>query len=188
MKKLFEKYLRGLSRPAGITILVILQGVFMAAFHGLFPFSVEKIKQISGGLGIPDARIYYDFNQLQEMLSRYGATGREMYLRLQWIDMFYPLVYASLFAVLLYWLYNHTRLYTLVVLPFVAAAFDYAENILLRISVESFPHLSRGVVNISGVVTYMKWLLLFFTFFLLIFGVIWKTIRYFRYRQKRAAG
>lgn len=188
MKKFFGKYLWVLSRPWGITLLVILQGLFMAAFHGLFPFSVEKIEKVSGGFGIPDARIYYSFTQLQEIFQHYGDAGRHLYLKLQWIDMFYPLVYASLFSVLLYLVFNRTRLYKLVVLPFVAAAFDYVENILLRISIHSFPHMSPTVVHISGVITYMKWLLLFFAFFLLIFGVVWKTIRYFRDRRKSKEG
>jgi len=183
MKRFFEKYLQLLSRPAGISLLIVLQILFMAAFHGFFPFSVEKIEQVSGGFGIPDAHIYYTFSQLQEMFRHYGAVGRHMYLQLQWIDLFYPLVYASLLSVLLYRVYRRTRLYALVFLPFVAVIFDYTENILLRISILSFPHLSPVVVSVSGVVTYIKWLVLFFAFFLLVFGAVWRLIYYLRTRK-----
>jgi len=184
MKKLIISYVSRISRPGWLLSVVALQILFMYAFHGLFPFSVEKIGMLSGGMAIPDARMYYTFPQLQNMFWHYGMEGREMYLHLQWIDMVYPLVYSTLLASLLYLVYKRTRLEILVFVPFVAALLDYTENILLRISILSFPHMNEKIVSIAGVITFVKWLLIFFAFFLLLFGFIWRVAHWLRLKKE----
>ncbi len=184
MKKFIVSYLSKTSRTGWLLLIVLLQLLFMYAFHGLFSFSVEKIRALSNGMGIPDAQILYTSPQLQNMFRLYGPEGREMYLRLQWIDMVYPLIYSTLLASLLYLVYKKTRLENMVFIPFVAALFDYAENILLRISILSFPNIQDGVASIAGTVTFIKWLLVFFAFFLLLFGLIWRvTHQWFKKKQ-----
>ncbi len=183
MKKLLISYLSRTSRTGWLLSIVALQILFVYAFHGLFPFSVEKIGMLSGGMGIPDARMFYTLPQLQSMFWHYGTEGREMYLQLQWIDMFYPLVYSTLLASLLYLVFKRTRLEILIFVPFVAALLDYTENILLRISILSFPDMNEKIVSIAGPVTFLKWLLVFFAFFLLLFGLIWRVAHWFRLRK-----
>jgi len=183
MKKLMISYLSRTSRIKWLLPVVVLQILFMYAFHGLFPFSVEKIGILSGGMGIPDARMFYTFSQLQNMFWHYGTEGREMYLQLQWIDMVYPLVYSTLLASLLYLVFKRTSLEILVFTPFVAALLDYTENVLLRISILSFPDMNQKLVSIAGPVTFLKWLLLFFAFFLLLFGLVWRVAHWFRLRK-----
>ena len=183
MKRSMISYLSRTSRTGWLLLIVALQVLFMVAFHGLFPFSVEKIASLSGGMSIPDARMFYTFSQLQDMFQHYGTEGREMYLRLQWVDMVYPLVYATLLASLLYLVYKKTRLEMLVFVPFIAALLDYTENILLRISILSFPHMNSMPADVAGVVTFLKWLLIFTALFFLFFGFVWKIIRKFKSRE-----
>lgn len=185
MKRLIVSYLSKTSRTGWLLLIVVLQLLFVYAFHGLFSFSVDKISALSNGMGIPDAQMFYTSPQLQNMFRLYGPEGREMYLRLQWIDMVYPLIYSTLLASLLYLVYKKTRLENMVFVPFVAALFDYAENILLRISILSFPNMQDGVVSIAGTVTFIKWLLVFFAFFLLLFGFIWRVAHH-RFKKKQA--
>ena len=176
-------YLSRTSRTGWLLSIALFQLLFMYAFHGLFPFSLEKLGMLSGGLGIPDAQMFYTFSQLQNMFWHYGSEGREMYLQLQWIDMIYPLVYSTLLASLLYLVYKRTRIEILVFVPFVAVLPDYIENILLRISILSFPGMNEKIVSIAGVMTYSKWLLIFFALFLLLFGLIWRAAHWFRLRK-----
>ena len=185
MKKLFVSYLSKTSRTGWLLLIVLLQLLFMYAFHGLFSFSVEKISALSNGMGIPDTQMFYTPLQLQNMFRLYGPEGREMYLRLQWIDIVYPLIYSTLLASLLYLVYKNTRLENMVFVPFVAALFDYAENVLLRISILSFPNMQEEIVRIAGPVTFIKWLLLFFAFFLLLFGFIWRVAHHW-FNKKQA--
>ncbi len=172
------------SRRGGLLVLLALLFLLMYGFHGLFPFSVEKIGAVSGGMGIPDARMYYTYAQLYEMFRHYGPEGRRMYLQLQWVDWIYPLVYSLILASLLFVVYKKTRLRYMVYVPFMAALFDYVENILLRVSILSFPHMHKGIVQVAGTVTFTKWFLIFVTFFLLVFGAFWKLGLWFRSRKR----
>ena len=170
------------SRKGGLLLLFALQLIFMYGFHGLFPFSVEKIAALSGGMGIPDARMYYTYAQLQEMFRHYGVQGRQMYLQLQGVDMVYPLVYSTFLASLMFAVYHKTRLRKMVYVPFVAALLDYGENILLRINLLSFPHMQKGLVRLAASVTFLKWFLVFFAVSLLVLGAVWRVVRWFRLR------
>lgn len=170
------------SRRIGLLVLLALLLFFVYGFHGLFPFSVEKITALSGGMGIPDARMFYTYAQLQEIFRHYGPQGRQMYLQLQWVDMVYPLVYSLFLSSLLFVVYSKTRLRKTVYIPFIAAFFDYVENILLRVSILSFPDMQKGMVQMAGVVTFTKWFLIFFAFSLLVFGTVWRLALWFKNR------
>ena len=183
MKDLIYSWLSLTSRKWRIAAVVFLQVAFLFAFHGLFPFSVEKIMAVSGGAGIPDAKMYYTFEQLQMLFRQYGEQGRAMYLQLQRVDMFYPLVYSTLLGSLLFLVYRKTRLQVAAFVPFVAALFDYAENILLRVSILAFPHMQKPVVQMAAWATFTKWFLVFLAFFLLLFGALWLVVRWFRQRK-----
>ena len=157
MKNFCFRLLGVTSRKGFLWGLVVLELLFVYAFHGMFSFSVEKIKEISGGLGIPDTEMYYGFAQLQNLFNHYGEAGRMIYLKLQFVDMVYPLVYSFLLASLLFLLARKTRLENFIFLPFVAAFFDYCENILLRINILDFPGMNKILVNLAAFSTLLKW-------------------------------
>jgi hypothetical protein len=184
MKKFFTRYLTLVSRPAGLLLLTVLLLLSMYAFHGLFPFSVEKIASLSGGMGIPDARMFYNYTQLEQLFRQYGLAGREMYLKLQCVDMIYPLVYSSFLAALLFKVYKNTRLQKVAFIPFIAALCDYVENGLLHQCAVSFPHMLSWEVHIAGFVTFLKWLLIFWAFFLFLFGAVWRVAHWWRLRKR----
>ncbi len=183
MKKWLFPCLAQTSRKGGLLLLVAVQLVFLYAFHGLFPFSVEKIAAISGGEGLPDAKMYYTYQQLYLLFQHYGSSGRQMYLQLQVVDMVYPLIYSTLLASLLFLIFKKTRLQVVVVIPFAAAFFDYIENILLRMSVLSFPHMHAGMVETAALATFAKWFLVFLAFFLLLFGAVWRLFYWLGMRK-----
>ena len=161
MKKYCFRLLGIISRKRFLWSLVVLELLFVYAFHGLFSFSVEKIQELSGGLGIPDTELFYNFTQLQNFFNHYGEAGRTIYLKLQFVDMVYPLVYSFLLASLLFLLLKKTRIENFVFLPFMAAFFDYAENILLRINILAFPYMNKILVDFAAFSTLLKWILIF---------------------------
>ena len=171
-----------------ISLLVVLEILFLWGFNGMFSFSIIKMKEITGGLGLPDENLYYSYNQLFQMFERYGADGRAMYLNLQWVDMIYPLVYSLLLGSLLAILCKRSRFAWMILLPFVASLFDWTENILLRISVHSFPAMDNTVVQIASIATLMKWILLLLTLLALGIGLIARITLWLRQRSKVAAG
>lgn len=158
--------------------MVGLELLFMYAFHGLFSFSVEKLQQISGGFGIADTAFFYRFDYLHKLFSHYGNAGKMMYLQLQTIDMIYPLVYSTLLASLLYLVIRKGRWAFFIFLPPMAALFDYAENISLRINLLMFPSMNHFLANASGIFTCLKWSLVYLSVLVLI--AVWIGHMFFR--------
>jgi len=183
MKKYCFRVLGVTSRKGFLWGLVVLELLFVYAFHGLFSFSVEKLQAISGGFGIPDTEFYYSYNQLQTLFSHYGDAGRILYFKLQTIDMIYPLVYSTLLASLLYLVLKKSRFKHLVLLPFAAACFDYAENIFLHLDLLMFPAMKHWMVSISGIFTLVKWSLVYLSVLFFLIAVIRILILKFNMRS-----
>lgn len=167
-----DNIFRKTSSWTGIILLIALEVFFLFAFNGLFPFSVEKINQISGGKGIPDALFFYSFKQLSIIFQSYGVDGKDIYLRLQLIDMFYPIIYSLLLGSLLYIQLKKTKLVKLVYLPFIAAIFDYSENILLRINLLDYPEMNKVWVDFAAISTFLKWSFVYLSIFFIIIGLV----------------
>lgn len=165
-----------LSRWYWIVLLFVLEFLFLWGFNGMFPFSIIKLKALSGGTGIPDELYYYNFHQLYHLFDSYGNWGRSMYLRLQTIDMIYPIIYSLLLGSLLSLFYKRTRFDWLILLPFFAMIFDYGENILLYINITQFPNMNLTLVHLAGLSTMLKWTLVMLSVFSLAIGIIAKII------------
>ncbi len=168
MRKIYFRFIRYSSKKTVLLSLFALELLFMYAFHGLFSFSVEKLQHLSGGYGIPDALFYYRFDTLQTLFSHYGEAGKKVYLQLQVIDMIYPLIYSTLLAGLLYLQFSKSRLTWVIIIPHIAALFDYAENLSLRFNLIRFPSLDPAVADASGIFTCLKWSLVYLSILLLL--------------------
>ena len=171
MKTFYLRFIRNSSKKAVLLGLFALELLFMYAFHGLFSFSVEKLQHLSGGYGIPDTLFYYGFETLQTLFSHYGEAGKKVYFQLQAIDMIYPLVYSTLLAALLYLQFNRSRLTWVIIIPHIAALFDYAENLSLRINLIRFPSMHPALADASGIFTCLKWSLVYLSILLLLIGL-----------------
>ncbi|MBN2615641.1 MAG: hypothetical protein JXR71_08095 [Bacteroidales bacterium] len=177
-----------MARLHWISILVVLELLFLWAFNGLFPFSIFKLKELSGGLGMPDENLFYSYNQLFRLFDQYGASGRALYLKLQWIDMGYPVVYSLLLGSLLAVFCKNSRFAWMMLLPFLAAVFDLTENILLRIGVLSFPNLDSALVQVASMATFLKWVMLLLTLIALIVGVTARIVLWAKKHNKAVSG
>ncbi len=172
-----------LAKTSGYKVLIFLFALFLLlnyAFNGLFPFSIQKIKALSGNLGIPDMDLYYSYDRLSYLFHEYGAVGKEIYLKLQWVDMIYPLVYSVFFASLLFLFFGKTKFSNLVFIPFAAATFDFIENIILRISILTYPDMNHLLVHISAVTTFLKWILILLTIVMIIVGLFGRLFKVFQ--------
>lgn len=164
-----------LSRWYWVVGLIILEFLFLWGFNGMFSFSVLKLKALSG-YGLPDELYYYNYHQLYHIFESYGVKGRQIYLHLQWIDMIYPIIYSLLLSSLLSVFYKNSKFKGLVFLPFFALVFDYSENIFLRTSILSFPHMNTTWVTIASFSTALKWTFILLSFTLLLIGSVTKIV------------
>jgi hypothetical protein len=140
-------------------------GLLFVVYAGLvFALSSAegRIKQRSGGLGVPDLMQGFTADELYGRFEAFGAEGRRIYAFAELVDMVYPLVYASFFALLLALaaralLPAASRLRTLCLLPYAATLFDYLENACFFTVLLAWPARLSGVATAAGLFNLGKW-------------------------------
>ena len=137
------------------------------------PTGSLTLRELTGESKLPDTMFYgYSFTTLFELLKNYGENGRLIYLGFQGKDFVYPLIYSTLLAGLLMRSKLPKVLSFWIFIPWVAAIFDYAENLIIRNQVLNFPDLNADWISIASVFTVSKWSLVFISgFFVIVFGV-----------------
>ena len=127
--------------------------------------------QISQPLRILDCAFAYSPDTAyNDYISKYSDAAREAYKIAVGIDMFYPLIYATLLAFLLSFVLKNTRFYTLNLLPFFASFFDYFENTGIFIMLVTYPEKCYFWAIVASIFGATKWIcvatsiVLYFTF------------------------
>lgn len=169
MKSILLRLIIRSSKPkylAGLIALQILFSIFMF-------FAVQNIQE-STGKTILDIQFSYKIEKVTEYFTAYGSEGLITYNKIQLIDMFYPLVYSILLSSILYLLFSHSKTVAIILMPIVAAYFDYLENFLLFISTRTFPDLNPAIIKISSFATSLKWSLIYISVVFIIIGLLRK--------------
>ncbi|MGY5852294.1 MAG: hypothetical protein RTU92_01865 [Candidatus Thorarchaeota archaeon] len=138
----------------------------------------------SGNLSSLDTRFFYTYDDVTELLTALGPTGRLYYLYQKIVDSFFPIGYGIGLTLALGYLWKRNELKTswsfIILLPVIGAVFDYTENILITTQLVSFPVISEVIVNLAVIATILKWVFLYAAFallFILILVVIIKSVR-----------
>lgn len=114
-----------------------------------FVGSVPHFRRMTGGLGILDLLPLPDPERAHRALALLGDAGRHQYaVLLVTFDILFPLTLALFFNS---WLRGRLRW-----LPWATLALDYAENLVCGILLATFPHESRGLASLVGVLTALK--------------------------------
>lgn len=141
----------------GLGMFVLMQALFATQFA---PASE-----------IPDSLFNYGPGRLILLIDSLGQAGRGVYLRLDMLDMAFPLVYGLLLAtlIILFWgkrVGAYRTASALACIPLLGAAADYAENICVRIVISMFAEgntaariigLRPLAAVIAGYATTIKW-------------------------------
>ncbi len=127
---------------------VLLSGAVYAVFASVFfgtsaPFSIPTVSS-SCGQPIPDLVFTSSARRVHDFLDSCGPVGREAYRNLQLADLAYPMVFAvflasSLALSLRTLAPGRQGLLALAAVPFLAAAFDYAENACAWLALAAYP-------------------------------------------------
>src|SRR3954447_5050864 len=91
-----QLFLQVVSMPIEIALAVVFAG-FLALFW-LTPLGLPTLKRL-GGLS-PDLKFTYGATETYRLLDRYGSAGVAHWRRMLWLDMIFPGIYATLFALL----------------------------------------------------------------------------------------
>ena len=147
-------------------------------------FIIPQLKELAGGLNIPDMMpTGYDPAYLYSLLVTLGHKGRNLYLFKQIpFDMIYPFLYGFSFTLLLAYIYNllftkDTFIRYLCLIPFLAALFDYAENIAIANLLFTFPFFSVNIARMASTFTILKSAITVLSFVLVFAGVLSVVIK-----------
>jgi hypothetical protein len=150
---------------------IIIISLAATALLGLILARIDTAMAGEGGPGVVYLQLAFTRANFEMVLASWGKKGIELFLDTLWIDFLYPLAYATLFAsaqaMLLFRKRDHVdditswdRFWLLV--PVVAALFDYMENILHYL-ILSF-HLFNGYwIQAASGFALCKWTLLAIT-------------------------
>lgn len=161
-----------------------------ALFASMWIFTIPKLHALTDPQLIFDIQpTGYDLTYAKQLLHALGTEGRDMYLKQQLIlDQFYPVLYALSYSFLFLYLLKRVRptsSWHLVpaVLPWLAAAFDYAENWCIRAMLLQPDELTENMVATSSRLTLTKAITI--TFFFLLFTAFLLRHWIVRYRKSK---
>ena len=111
-----------------------------------FIWPVPELDILWNGLKIPDLiPFWYSIEYIWELFNQYDSIGRGQYeLFLLTGDIIFPILYSLFFGMLLWLIIRNIHLpeqvkWMLISPPFIAACFDYIENISMIIALNTFP-------------------------------------------------
>lgn len=155
------------------TFMVI---AFIGLFHGPGLPNLSKLEKICNEYTIPDLKIGYDIQYMQEMFECFGQEGIEIYENIQVIDMFFPMVFGFFLFQLLITVKVHKPSAALLVLSAVTA--DYIENLILWKQRINFPELNENLITIASFSTKVKFAIILSCFILFAVLTIKKMIKW----------
>ena len=128
-------------------------GAFLAEnlFH--FPLSVSYMRELAAGMPLLDMQPGYSPGDAYHLFDVLGQTGRADYLRLLWtIDLLLP----ALFGLFLSSAIRRGVFRAWQSVPLLAAACDYAENIMITILLLRYPIHEPALVQLASIFTVTK--------------------------------
>lgn len=149
-----------LNRIANWKTLVCFLGIYIFFVAVILKNAENRINELAGKtVGIIDLSTGFNPQKTLDMVAAYGDAGRAYYARTEMTaDVAYPIVYAFFFGIILTLLYRGKRANLVNVLPFIALAFDYAENVMIVLLLKSFPQQSYPMAVLCEVFKTGKWI------------------------------
>lgn len=129
----------------------------------MLTFTIPNVMSFSNGMKLFDMMpTGYDLGYATELLNSLGKEGRNAYLNKQIpLDMVYPLLFMIAYSLLLAYILKKLDRFKkplkyLCVLPIIAGAADYGENIGIISLLNSFPMISASSVGITNYFSVIK--------------------------------
>lgn len=126
----------------------------------------------------PDTSFWYFPDDLHAAAEAWGRDGRAAYVHARvTFDVIWPVVYGTFLVTTLAWVWARgtalgSRWRGVALLPILAVALDYAENICAATVIARHPARTPVLAELAPIFTAGKWLALSASFMLLAIGVI----------------
>lgn len=137
-------------------VLLLIWSYLMNA-PGL-PTSGAELLRISGSPAFDFAYKGYSPAEFTLIVARYGGAGMQVFRNFQLLDLFFPAIYALLWAGVLFNAFRRRTnwLRLLYAVPLLTATLDYADNLFLAWAVSSYPAVSAVAVRCASAATQLK--------------------------------
>jgi hypothetical protein len=156
-----------IDRIASVRVLIVCSILLAAALVSVqlfdLPWSLPRLKKISGGTGILDMRFHYSALEGYRTLNALGADGRRFYLVrvLGGIDILLPLLMAFFLSVAITLVMRRSYrrrpgLHWLKLVPFAATLIDYLENTVIAVLLFTYPERHLSLAAAAGWITSTK--------------------------------
>ena len=174
-------FARRFATPRAFVVLLVALALAMVSIHVLpTPWSLVRLRAITGGVSILDMEAHYTAAQAHARLLALGEAGRSFYLWrvLGGLDVVLPFLMALTLSTGIQLLVGGRGVSERwVLLPWYGAAADYLENLVIGFLLITFPTEHPSVALVAGWITTLKLLLYAMSTFALIgFGArrIWQ--------------
>ena len=167
---------------------VLLFGLFAAM---VLPAQAEAAAFYTVRHPAPDTSVWYLPDDLYAAAEAWGREGRAAYIHARvTFDVIWPLVYGTFLLTTLAWVWargtaSGSRWRAVALLPVIAVALDYAENICTATVMARHPARTPVLAELAPFFTAGKWLSVSVSFMLLALGVIIALTSRWRARRSR---
>jgi len=189
MMKSLSAQLHSISTGTVTLVALLILILFMAL---VLPSQSTRDIETNTGATTPDLSIFYSPDELYRMAGDYGPEGRAAFIRVRWtFDVAWPLVYTFFLVTSISWLVGKSfpaasgwQLTNLV--PVLAAALDFLENISNSIVMARYPIKSPIFATLAPFFTLFKWLAVGASFAVLFIGLVAAMLVVFRRKSTGA--
>lgn len=133
-----------------------------------------------------DLMFFYTPDQAFAMIEKYGATGRDLYMKIELTaDIIYPIIYTLFYGLLLSWLFQRgfkadSPMQKYNSMPVGAWFFDLLENIGIVSMLSMYPAQPAVLAWLTMIFGSLKWLSFLATIGLVLFGLVRAALNGFR--------
>jgi hypothetical protein len=158
VKTVIVKAWGAMSRGRVVVAIWVLYGISALAMFG-WPGLIDEVSRTCGGRSALDVRNHWTAADARDLVAACGADGRAAYVRLELLDLVYPLL--SGLALLLVSALLTRRLpgrnWNLLLIPAVAMiVLDYGENLAVWNLLATWPAVGELPAHLGGALTVAK--------------------------------
>ena len=167
-----------------IFVLIFSVVLFLSFLFYFLPGESENSKVYYGETKAPDTSFIYSGNDLFNMAREFGQGGRDYYIRSRiTFDILWPVSYGLFLWALIASLGKSIKnkpFKTIILLPFLGVILDYLENIGASAVMYFYPVRINLLNNVVPIFTFLKWVLIGATFFVVVCLVVYRAVCFVR--------
>jgi len=182
--------LKKIASLRAIGIFLLLSLISITLINGK-PYGVAKLREITGGVGIPDIEMTgYSPQRVYDILMAQGEVGRAFYLHfIVPQDFPFPLFYALFYAATLTYLAQRlfpgdSRWQQIGLMGLSAGLADWMENLCLLPLLLSYPQRLDVLAMIACIFTILKTILVVTNMVAIVIGLGWLLVKFVREKMQ----